>query len=247
VSYYFDVGTDTLRVTVPTLTIGTGPVMQSAWWKKRANNGTTSGIFMIGDALNPTGTQRLGLLILGDETMVAYYGGGATSATIFTPTLNTNYGLVVSRDGTNLRVRVFADDAGLTKLFDFTEADADSLTTIDEVLLGTRDGGSILSQVQELLNYKLHTHSSEWTDSECRTELSRWTLQKSGGTDRHAFQLNAFDESTAGLRSSASTALLTNTGCTAGAMTIPVSLVDGPSARAIRPTHFLPLSAAEVF
>ena len=232
-SLYFDNNTDTCRAHLAAaLTIGVTGVNTCGWFCKRAT-GQGGTVWLLGDALNPTSDQRLGLWSnSADELMYTYLGFGGTGINGFgPPALNTNYGYVVSKaDGTHVRLRVFADDAALTKLYDDTEVvTSANLTTLDELMLGIRDGGGVGSPTGELLNWKLQT-TTEWTDAECRTELSTWLIQKSGGTDRHALRLCNLGDSTAGLHSCASTALFVNSGCVAGTMAAPVAMEYAPLA-----------------
>jgi len=203
-------GTDKLQVTLgAALTIGTGGVQQYCWFKRMGNQGTWTNIWTLDNT-----TSWLSLGTRPDGSSLEYTpGGGNQGGSGFATTQDVWYFALGSRFA-NSRLRVWTEDG--SKVFDQNVADTTSFTGVTHLTVGDWGGGDVALN-GEVCAAGVSTADAEWSDAEAWAQAQTWLLQKSGGTDRHAFRLAALDDSTAGLHSCTSTALLVNTGVVVGA------------------------------
>lgn len=205
--------TDKLTVTLgAAMTIGTGDVSMGIAFTRLSDLDNFSQVVVLADTTSGP-SVRLGLEFDEDgTTLTARNSAGFGGMTGYATTADVWYWADVTRSGTTLRLRAFTMNG--TKVHDATITHSTDYATLDAIVVGDSGNGTGAFD-GEVCNFKVQTGVA-WSDAESWAEAQAWLIQKSGGTDRHAFRLAVLDDSTAGLHSCTSTALFTNSGCVVG-------------------------------
>ncbi len=196
-SVLFDADADQLKVTLASaLTIGTGDFVTGAWVYVTASTPVSLLWAMVDIDPNATVSKRVwidsgGLDVTADED-----GGGVSPYNI---TANTWYYMVYQRASAVTNLRIFDDSSSTTPLADNGAGDVANLTTLDTIIIGDIEPSARVAARMEVIAMKMQTVAGGWSDAECRTESQTLALQKAGGTDRYAWELEDMDADIHGL------------------------------------------------
>lgn len=201
-SVKIDNDTDKLTATAgAALTIGTGDFYASCWFKYHTDFAVTLAdpIFHVGDAEPETTTTGFGIGTINSATtdVSGIRNLSPSYTTGYAYTTNVWYGGIVERSGTTFRFRVFDDSVGTSTLHDVTVADSATRSDLDTFVIGAWSGMSAAAPIK-IANFKIHTGVA-LSDSEARTELRYFGIQKAGGTDRYCWRLKGITTDTDGL------------------------------------------------
>lgn len=192
------------------VTIGAGAVSLGCWMRIHAwyvGGGDWNDAFSLTET---DASPNLGpaIFVGTSSTKLFLTGGSAGNLQTNFGELETNYWLAITRDaGTTMRLRIFTEDG--TQVYTDTIAATNDWTTLDWIQFGNNGWGNPSANCT-YWNYKLQT-GVEWSQPEAWAEAQTFLIQKSGGTDRHAFRLSTLDDSTAGKHSCTSSLLLVDT------------------------------------
>lgn len=214
-SIRFDTSTDAVTGSLNSnLTVSTGDFVIGRWVYvySKAANATCGGISRQGTSeyMNTQYSNGADQMFTGTGT-----GNGLAS---WSPTLNTWYWVVSSRESSVLKFRAFDDSISTTPLASGgAGSDTTDYLTFNKIKLGFFSEVGLNALDCQQANFKVHTGVT-WTNAEARTESQKFGIQKSGGDNRLCWGLETLDANQYGLAEfTGAEVTLTNMGAVLGA------------------------------
>lgn len=179
-------GEDLLSVQDVTLSLGTGDWTALIWFQPKGSLTHWHSIIIIaeeeavaGGVDNIIAETR----VTPGETVVWTTPWGNSGITSFATFVDTWYGHVVGRSGTDLIYRIFAETGSTPLHTETLDVTGDNFNTLEWILCGiwsAAGGGEDADG--EVENFKM-VEGNYWSDAECRTELDNYGIQTAGGTE----------------------------------------------------------------
>lgn len=207
-----------------TLGLGTGDWTALLWYQPKASLTRWHTVMIISEEeLLNAGVDYLTaeVRVTPGETVTWSDAWGNSGISAVTTVVDTWYGHVLGRSGTDIIYRIFPETGSTplhTETLDLTGVNLDLL---EWIVSGQWDPSE--SADGEMENFKM-VQGNFWSDAECRTELDNYGIQTAGGTE--LLDCTLVDLATGLIDQSARSNDLTNAGFVNGAST-PAPLIAG--------------------
>jgi len=201
-SILFNADDDQIKVTLSSaLTIGTTSDYVVSFWVYYTSLPANLGLTMALLDVDPSGSGRR--IMWTDDGSAIYADEDDGGIGSYTVSATTGYFVVFQRTTTTDLLRIFPDSSSTTPLngggSGDTATDTADLSALDTVIFGDINPSARVAMRMEAISLKIQTGiSGGWSDSECRTESTKYAIQKAGGTERLAWRLSSATADTNG-------------------------------------------------